>query len=322
MDFLDFALVTASALRLAVPLILAAIAGLYAETSGVIDIGLEGKMLAGAFAAGTCAALTGDPWFGLAGGMAIAVMIALAQGFASITLKGNQIVIGLAINILASGLSAFLGIAWFQRGGQTPSLEGTARFSTIHLPYLDTIGALPVLGPIYKDVISGHTILSYAAIAAVLVAWIILYRSRYGLRLRACGDKPEAVDTAGVSVSGLRYSALAINGVLCGSAGAYLAVVQGGAFYKDMTAGQGYMALAALIFGNWRPGRVLVACLIFAFADAMQGRLQGSVFGGYEIPTQLIQAVPYVLTILLLAGVVGRAEGPAAAGNPYVKGER
>ncbi|NJK42558.1 MAG: hypothetical protein HC937_02300 [Aquincola sp.] len=125
-----------------------------------------------------------------------------------------------------------------------------------------------------------------------------------------------------MSVFGIRYAAFAINGALCGMAGAYLAIVQGGAFYKDMTAGQGYIALTALIFGNWRPGRVLGACLLFAVADAVQGRLQGSVLGGVEIPVQIIQAIPYVLTLLLLGGFVGRAEGPTAAGQPYIKGER
>ena len=156
----------------------------------------------------------------------------------------------------------------------------------------------------------------------VVVTWLVIYRSRFGLRLSACGDKPEAVDTAGVSVTRLRYTAMAINGALCGTAGAYLALVQGGAFFRDMTAGQGYMALAALIFGNWKPGRVFAACLLFAFADALQGRLQGAALIGFEIPVQLIQAVPYLLTILLLAGLVGKAEGPLAAGKPYIKGER
>ncbi|MGG6896194.1 ABC transporter permease [Rhizobium sp. BR 315] len=322
MEFLDFVLISASALRLAVPVVLAAMGGLYAESSGVVDIGLEGKMLFGAFAAGTCAALTGDAWMGLAGGMAAAITIAMAQAFASITLKGNQIVIGLAVNILASGLTAFLGIAWFQRGGQTPNLETGARFGSIIFPLTEQVSSVPLLGPIYKDILSGQTILTYLSLLVVLVTWLVLYRTRYGLRIRATGDKPQAVDTAGISVSRLRYSAMAINGGLCGAAGVYLALVQGGAFFRDMTAGQGYMALAALIFGNWRPGRVFLACIVFAFADALQGRLQGAGIFGIEIPVQLVQAVPYLLTILLLAGIVGKAEGPAAAGKPYFKGER
>ena len=322
MEFVDIILLTASALRLAVPVVLAAMGGLYAESSGVVDIGLEGKMLAGAFAAGSCAAVSGDPFVGLMGGVAVALAVSLAQGFASITLRGNQVVVGLAVNILASGLTAFMGIAWFQRGGQTPPLDGSSRFAAIELPFTEAFTGIPVFGPFYKDVLSGQTVLTYFAVLVVIASWLVLSRSSYGLRLRACGDKPEAIDTAGISVSRLRYSAMALNGALCGASGAYLSLVQGGAFFRDMTAGQGYMALAALIFGNWKPGRVFAACLLFAFADALQGRLQGLSIAGIQMPIQLIQAVPYLLTILLLAGVVGKAEGPAAAGKPYRKGER
>lgn len=322
MELIDMVLVSASALRLAIPVVLAAIGGLYAERSGIVDIGLEGKMLAGAFAAGACAALAGSPWAGLAGGITVGFVISMMQAFASITLRGNQIVIGLAVNILASGLTAFLGVAWFDRGGQTPTLDGASRFGAIRFPFADQVASVPVVGPVYRYILSDQTILAYAAFAIVALSWAILYRTSFGLRLRACGDKPEAVATAGISVSGLRYTTMAINGMLCGMAGAYLSLVQGGAFFRDMTAGQGFMALAALIFGSWKPGRVLAACILFAFADAMQGWLQGTQLVGFEIPVQLIQAVPYLLTILLLGGIVGRAEGPAAAGKPYLMGER
>lgn len=322
MEFADLAPIIASALRLAVPLIFAAIAGLYAETSGVFDIALEGKMLTGAFAAGAIASLAGSAWIGLGGAMLVVCVMALMQGVASITLRGNQLVIGLAFNIIAGGLTAFLGIAWYQQGGRTPQLPDEARFSALQLPFVEEIGVIPGLGQLYVSVLGGHTILGYLAVLAVIVTWLILYRSAYGLRLRATGDKPAAVDTAGISVEGMRFSAMAINGALCGAAGAYLAIVQGGAFFRDMTAGQGYMALAALIFGNWRPGRVLLACFVFAFADAMQGRLQGAELWGYELPIQVIQALPYLLTLLLLAGLVGKAEGPEEAGRPYIKGER
>ncbi|MBD9627087.1 ABC transporter permease [Ensifer sp. ENS06] len=322
MDYLTIIFVTASALRLAVPLIFASMGGLYAEKSGVIDIGLEGKMLFGAFAAGACAASFGSAGAGLIGAIFAGVMLALAQGFASIHLRGNQLVIGIAINIIASGLTAFLGIAWYQRGGQTPQLDVQQRFLPITLPGAETLADVPVVGPLYSQVISGQTVFVYGAFLLVAVTAVVIYRTRFGLRLRACGDKPQAADTAGISVYATRYLALAINGALCGIGGAYFALVQGGAFYKDMTAGQGYMALAAVIFGNWRPGRVLAACLLFAFADAIQGRLQGAAIDGVMIPTQIIQALPYVLTLLLLAGVVGRAEGPIEAGRPYLKGER
>jgi len=319
---LDLIQLLASSLRLVVPMLLAAMAGLFAERSGLIDIGLEGKMLAGAFVGGAAASLMASPWLGLAAAVVAGGMLGLAQGVASISLRGNQLVIGLAINIIASGLTAFLGIAWFQRGGQTPQLSTAERFGAVRLPFADALADIPVLGPLYNTVIGGQTFLGYAAIAAVAIAWIVIYRTRFGLRLMAAGDNPAALDSAGVSVIRLRYTAILIGGALCGAAGAYLSIVQGGAFYRDMSAGLGFMALAALIFGGWRPYRVALACLLFAAADAVQGRLQGQEIFGVEAPTQVVQAIPYVLTILLLAGLVGHAEGPAAAGRPYIKGQR
>lgn len=322
MTALDVIQILASSARLAVPLIFAALAGLYAERSGLIDIGLEGKMLAGAFAAGATAALLGNAWLGLLGAIALGSALGLAQGVAAITLRGNQLVIGLAINILASGLTAFLGIAWFARGGQTPQLDDDERFLPIRLPLSDQLADVPIIGPIYGQLVGGQTILGYLAVAAIAVTWLVIYRTRFGLRLVATGEKPEAVETAGISVVSMRYRAILVSGALCGVAGAYLSLVQGGAFYRDMSAGQGFMALAALIFGGWRPVRVSLSCFLFAAADAIQGRLQGQLlFGTIEVPIQLVQAAPYLLTIVLLAGVVARVEGPAAAGRPYSKGE-
>lgn len=322
MDYTTLILVSASALRLAIPLIFAAMAGLYVEKSGVIDIGLEGKMLFGAFAAGVCAAYFGTGIAGIMGAVFAGIVLAIAQAVASIHMRGNQLVIGIAINFIASGLTAFLGIAWYQRGGQTPQLGTEQRFGPITLPGADAIADVPIIGPFYSQILSNQTIFGYLAILLVIVTSLVMYRTRFGLRVQACGDKPQAADTAGISVYGTRYVAFVINGALCGMGGAYLTLVQGGAFYKDMTAGQGFIALAAVIFGNWKPGRVFLACLIFAFADALQGRLQGASVGDFLIPTQLIQALPYILTLLLLAGFVGRAEGPAEAGRPYIKGER
>lgn len=313
----------ASTLRLAVPMLLAAMAGLYAERSGLIDIGLEGKMLVGAFAGAAAASVVDSAWLGLLMAMLAGGMVGLAQGVASITFRGNQLVIGLAINIIAGGLTAFLSIAWFQRGGQTPQLVEGQRFGAIRLPFVFELASIPVIGPLYGIIVSNQTILGYAAIASVVVTWLVIYRTRFGLRLMAAGEKPEAVDSAGVSVVRLRFTAILICGCLCGAAGAYLSIVQGGAFYRDMSAGLGFMALAALIFGGWRPVRVALACLLFAGADAVQGRLQGvKLFGAFEAPTQLVQAIPYLLTIILLAGLVGRSHGPAAAGKPYMRGQR
>jgi simple sugar transport system permease protein len=217
-------------------------------------------------------------------------------------------------------LTVVLGYAWFHEGGQTPLLGPGARFGPIELPGVAAVGAIPGLGLVYREVVSGHNLLVYiAAVAVPAVAWIV-YRTRFGLRLRAVGESPGAVDTAGISVSGVRYRALAASGVLCGLSGAYLSIAHNASFIRDMSAGKGYLALAALIFGQWRPVPTLGACLLFAFADVVQARLQGTPlpFVGV-VPVQLIQAIPYVLTVLLLAGFVGRAVAPRAIGVPYVK---
>jgi ABC-type uncharacterized transport system permease subunit len=321
MDYPTLLSVLDGTLRTAAPLVLAALAGLFAERSGVVDIGLEGKMLAGAFAAAAVASVTGSPWIGLMAGMAAGFALSMVHAYASVTRHGNQVVSGMAINILVSGLTPTLAFAWFQQGGQTPLLQQGERFDPITLPFADAIGdAVPILGPLYREVISGHNILVYAAALAVpLTGWIV-YRSRFGLRLRAVGENPSAVDTAGISVAKLRYQALTICGALTGAAGAYLSTAQGAGFVRDMTAGMGYLALAALIFGKWRPAPTLAACLLFAFADAVQIRLQGVDIPGIGvIPVQFIQMLPYVLTVFLLAGFVGRAVPPRAIGIPYVK---
>ena len=321
MDYLTLLSVLDGTLRTAAPLVLAALAGLFTERSGVVDIGLEGKMLAGAFAAAAAASVTGSPWIGLLAGIAAGIALSMVHAYASVTHHGNQVVSGMAINILVSGLTPTLAFAWFQQGGQTPLLQQGQRFDPITLPFANAIGdAVPVLGPLYRDVISGHNILIYAAALAVpLTGWVV-YRSRFGLRLRAVGENPSAVDTAGISVAKLRYQALVICGALTGAAGTYLSTAQGAGFVRDMTAGMGYLALAALIFGKWRPVPTLGACLMFAFADAVQIRLQGVDIPGIGvIPVQFIQMLPYVLTVFLLAGFVGRAVAPKASGIPYVK---
>ncbi|HEV7370196.1 ABC transporter permease [Arenibaculum sp.] len=310
----------AATARVATPLVLAALAGLFCERAGVIDIGLEGKMLAGAFAAAAAAVVTGSPWIGLLAAIGAGVALAWLHGYACITLHGNQVVSGMAINILVAGLAPTLAFAWFQAGGQTPLLEQEARFQVIHLPFARDLADVPVLGPLYSGLISGHNLIVYfAALMVPLSAWV-LYRSRFGLRLRAVGENPSAVDTAGISVTGMRYAAITITGALTGIAGAYLSTAHGAGFVRDMTAGMGFLALAALIFGKWRPLPTLLACLLFAFTDAVQVRLQGVVLPGIgTIPVQFIQMLPYVLTVLLLAGFVGKAIAPKASGIPYVK---
>lgn len=310
-------------LRVATPLILAALAGLFSERSGIVDIGLEGKMLVGAFAAGAVSYWTGYAWLGLGAAILVSISFALLHGLACITYQGNQVVSGVAINILASGLTTILGLAWFHQGGATPPLVGGQRFGEITLPFAESLKGVPIVGDLYANVLSGHNILVYIALVLVpLCAWV-LYKTRFGLRIRAVGENPKAVDTAGISVSLLRYRAVIIAGALCGIAGTYLSTAQNAQFIRDMTAGQGFMALAALIFAKWRPWPVLGAALLFGFLDALAIRMQGvslPVIG--QVPVQLIESLPYLLTVILLAGFIGKASPPKALGLPYLKEQR
>ena len=318
--FLLLVLTLDATARLATPLILAALAGMFAERSGVIDIGLEGKMLAGAFAAAAVAAVSGSALAGLAAAIAVSMALAMLHGFACITCRGSQVVSGLAINVIVSGLTVTLGIAWFHQGGQTPPLGAGGRFGDIVLPGAQLLRDVPVLGTLYAELLSGHNLLVYLAFAAVPLAWWVLYRTRFGLRLRAVGQNPEAVDTAGIAVAAMRYQAMLCCGALCGIAGAYLSTAHGAAFVRDMTAGKGYIALAAMIFGKWRPVPTLLACLLFGLLDAVAARIQGVALPGIgQVSVQFIQALPYVLTVVLLAGFIGKAIAPKASGVPYVK---
>ena len=319
MDFMTLIQVLDSSVRLAVPLLLACLAGLYSERAGIFDIGLEGKMLMAAFFSAAVASVTGSVWLGLLAGIASSMALSGLHGLASITFRGNQLISGVAINFLAAGMTVLIAQDWFQQGGRTPSLSGAARFNPIELPFAEALSGVPILGPIYSELISGHSILVYMAFAAVPLTWWILYRTRFGLRLRAVGENPAAVDTAGVSVVGLRYAAVAIAGILCGIAGAYLATALQAGFVKDMTAGRGFIALAALIFAKWRPWQAMWATLLFGFLQAIALRYQNIDIGSFTIPVQFMDALPYILTVVILAGFVGKAIPPRAGGEPYVK---
>jgi len=321
MDYEIIVSTFAATLRLTTPLLLACLAGLYSERSGVFDIGLEGKMLAGAFGAATVSVLTGSALLGLLAAIGVSILMAMLHAVASITLKGNQVISGVAINFLAQGLTAVLGLAWFHQGGHTPQLPPGGRFEPIIWPRAAEFHSVPIIGPLYADLLSGQNIFVYIAFLAVPATYWVLYRTRFGLRLRAVGENPKAVDTAGISVTLLRYRALIITGVLCGVAGAYFSIAQGNGFINNMTAGKGFIALAALIFAKWRPVPSMLACLLFGFLDALQIRLQGVPlpFINQAIPVQFIQMLPYVLTCVLLAGFIGTAIGPKAGGIPYTK---
>ncbi|MXZ80979.1 MAG: ABC transporter permease [Gammaproteobacteria bacterium] len=319
MDYTTLLQLLDSTLRLATPLVFACLAGLYAERSGIFDIGLEGKMLISAFFAAGTAAGTGSVWIGMAAGIAASSSLALLHGVASITFRGNQLVSGIAINFLASGATALIGQNWFRLGGQTPLLDRDSRFSQIELPFADAVSSIPVIGPFYIETLSGHSILVYCALVAVPTTWWLLYRTRFGLRLRAVGENPEAVDVGGISVAFLRYRAMLICGLLCGMGGAYLSTGLAGGFIRDMTAGKGFIALAALIFAKWQPVPALYTCLLFGFLEAASIRFQNLEIAGIAIPVQLMQVLPYILTVILLAGFMGRAVPPRAGGTPYVK---
>ncbi|HDR29668.1 ABC transporter permease [Rhodovulum sp.] len=319
MDFATALQILDSTVRLATPLLLACLAGLFSERAGIFDIGLEGKMLASAFFSAAVAAVTGSVWLGLSAGIAASLVMAAIHGAASISFRGNQLISGVAINFLAAGLTVVIAQTWFSQGGRTPSLIGAARFEPITLPLAETLHPLPILGPIYHELISGHTLPVYLAFALVPLSWWVLNRTRFGLRLRAVGENPEALDTAGVSVAATRYAAVAICGVLCGIAGAYLATALQAGFVKDMTAGRGFIALAALIFAKWRPWQAMGATLLFGLLQAIALRYQNIDLGGVVLPVQVMDALPYVLTVVILAGFVGRAIPPRAGGSPYIK---
>lgn len=311
MDAAGLLALAESSLRLSIPLLCACMAGLWSERSGVIDIGLEGKLLIAAFAAASASYATGSAYWGLLAGIGASTVFALIHGFASISQRGNQIVSGVAINMLAAGLTAVIGNAWYGQGGRTPPLEGDQRF----LALLDVSEA-----PRFVQVLLGQSFLVYLALLLVPLTWWVLAKTRFGLRLRAVGEKPAAVDTAGISVPGLRYAAVAVAGVFCGIGGAFIGTALSAGFLPGMTAGKGFIALAALIFAKWRAWPALGACLLFGFLEALSIRLQGAHIPGLgEVPVQAIQALPYAMTVILLAGFVGRAIPPRAAGQPYVK---
>ena len=425
MDFFTFVQLGDSSIRMAIPLLLACLAGLFSERAGIFDIGLEGKMLAAAFfsaaisahfalnplggyapvevcdARNVCAdvmtAVHPVPpiLLGILAGIGISIVLSLIHGVASITFRGNQLISGVAINFFAAGLTVVAAQGWFAQGGRTPSLSSTrdqfgqqlvdARLEGISFPgAIERVREIMQASPgmqFYSELISGHSILVYLGLLTVPLSWWVLYRTRFGLRLRAVGEAPEAVDTAGISVVRLRYSAVIIAGVLCGIAGAYLSTAVQAGFTKDMTANRGFIALAALIFAKWRPWYALGACLLFGLFFAIDNRFQNIqlqvlwimvlligcsvaltfyavrrekidvlVLGGLsavltavalavwfgtasgsdiglisalwetvKVPSQLIQSLPYLFVVVVLAGFVGKAIPPRAGGQPYVK---
>jgi general nucleoside transport system permease protein len=282
-----------SAIRLATPLVLASIGGLYSERSGVINIALEGIMLAGAFTAAAITYYAGNPFVGLAAGILAGMAVAGVHAVACIRFNANQVVTGAALIILMTGTPALLSGAFFLSSGATPQIP--------------------------KENLIPYTPIILAFFFVVPLTYYILYHTPFGLRLRAVGENPEAADAAGVNVKRMRYTAVLISGALAGIGGAYLSIGQSSLFTRNMTSGRGFIALAALIFGKWRPVQTMLACLLFGFTEALAIQLQGVRFGGEEIPNQFIQIIPYVLTIVVLAGFIGQSRAPRAIGIPYQK---
>ncbi len=292
-----------SAMRMATPLILAALGGLFSERSGIVNIALEGIMLTGAFASILVTYYTGDPWVGALAGMSAGVLVSSIHAVVSITFRANQIVSGVAINLLAMGATQFLTWVVWGSSANSPPVQGMAHWS---LPEAWGPAARAV-----NAVIGHYPPLVYVTIAGVAIAHVVLWRTPFGLRLRAVGEHPEAADTLGVRVHRMRFAGVLISGALAGLGGAFLAL-NTHQFVKNMSAGRGFIALAAMIFAKWNPVGALGACLLFGYAEAVQMGLQG---GG--IPTQFVQMIPYVLTMVALVGVIGRARPPAALGKPY-----
>jgi ABC-type uncharacterized transport system permease subunit len=285
--------VLASTLRVSTPLIFAALGGMVSERSGVINIALEGMMLVGAFAAASVAAATHSPWAGAGAALAAGMFLAAIYGLFVIRLRSDQIVAGTAVNMLAAGATPFLTKILYGSTTSTPSLPIEVRFQSA-----------PV----------------WIALALVLAAWAWMRYLPSGLWVRFAGEHPEALDSAGIRVNRVRWAAVLASGCLAGFGGASLSIFLASSFSRGMTAGRGFMALAALIFGKWKPVPAVLACLLFGFADAIQIRLQGVVLWGTEpVPVQFIQILPYVVTVLVLAGWVGRSRAPKALGLPFKK---
>jgi general nucleoside transport system permease protein len=310
-----------STLRLSTPLVLAAIGGLYSERSGVINIALEGLMLAGAFTAASITFYASSPWIGLGAAIVAGVAVAVIIALACIRFKADQVVTGTGINIMFLGLPAVLSGALFLSSGSTPQIPRDQLLPTIY-QFLERIrpSVFPDWIPSWR-ILTDVSLITLIALLVVLFTAYVLNRTPFGLRLRAVGENPEAADAAGVSVNKIRYLGVILSGALAGIGGAYLSIGQSSLFTRNMTAGRGFIALAALIFGKWRPVQTMLACLLFGFADALTIQMQGvaKLPSGEDIPVQFIQMIPYVVTIIVLAGFIGQSRAPKAIGIPYEK---
>jgi general nucleoside transport system permease protein len=300
--------VLAATLRFATPLAFAAIGGIFSERSGVVNIGLEGMMLTGAFF-GIWGALWSGTWVvGILMAMLFGGLLALIHAVFSIHLRADQIVSGFAVNFLALGLTGYLFSSIYPGGIPT----GVSRVPNVDLGFL---GSIPAIGSFLEGVFGHLNLLVWLMFATVILAYVVLFKTPIGLRIRSVGEHPRAAETVGISVYGIRYAAVVASGVLAALGGAFLSIGFVGSFAENMTSGRGFIALAAVIFGKWRPGWAFAATLLFGFGFALAIPLQREA----DISENLISTFPYVLTLVALVGVIGRSVPPAAVGRPYVK---
>jgi simple sugar transport system permease protein len=298
----------AGAVALAIPLIYGALAGVIGERAGVVNIAIEGQLLAGAFCAAVVSTLTGQPIVGLLAAMVAGMLVAFLLAAFAIKYLVDQVIVGVVLNVLVAGLTSFLYSQVLQPNQAT--LNSPPRFDRIPIPLLSEI---PVLGP----VLFRQTIIVYLMYVAVAVVWFGMFRTRWGLRLRAVGEHPQAADSVGIKVNPTRFWNLLLAGAIAGLGGTVFTIGNGIAFNKEMTAGAGFIALAAVIFGQWDPVKATLAALLFGFASSLQNTL--SVIGS-PVPSEFMLMLPYLVTIFVVAGVVGRSRAPAADGVPYIKG--
>jgi ABC-type uncharacterized transport system permease subunit len=293
-----------SAIRLATPLISAAIGEVFCEKAGILNVGIEGMMLNGAFVAIVATSITDNPWIGVFAAILTSALFALIHAFASIKIQINQVVSGLAINLFVLGATSTINRIYFL--GERPSVPD---FSPIAIPYLSDI---PIIGPIFFN----HFMLVYIILFIVLISHFVLFRTVLGMKIRAVGENPRAADTAGINVALIRYGCTIFAGIMAGLAGSFLSLAQMNVFTDNMTAGKGWIALVIVVFGKWTPKGIVVGSLLFGAIEAFSLRAQAY---GITVPYELLLLLPYLITILVFAGFIGRAVGPAAMSQPYSK---
>jgi simple sugar transport system permease protein len=296
-----------STVQRSVPIVFGALAGILCERSGVVNIAIEGMLLTGAFSSAVVASVTDNPWLGMLAAIGMGAVMAAILAVLAIRYRVDQIIAGFFINIFATGLTAFLSVRWL--GPNQDALNTPPVLGPVPIPLLSEI---PILGPI----LFRHNVFVYALFLLIIVIHLGLFYTRWGLRVRSVGEHPKAADTVGIDVSWVRYTSVIMGGMVAGLGGAFFTIGSTGGFEREMSAGRGYIGLAAMIFGGWNPIGAFLAGLVFGFADAVQSRLSILSIG---IPSEFLLMVPYVVTIIVVAGLVGRSRAPAADGKPYVK---